>query len=174
MIQRLLLVSCLFVFARCGLDCIDNKTGIHKSSATLQDSKTNGVFSFEMRPNKKVVKLDTGLFFKMGSAWVESDWQYECINNRAVVKKGSLLQLVINANCSGNIDSVHYWLISMGYFTGKGSGSALGERIVLNFSYEGQDSIKFAVVKSKSFSITKEDVVIDTIVFSIINNKPVL
>jgi len=133
------------------MDCIDNKTGMHKSSPTLQESKANGVFSFTMNPNKKVIKLDDGVSFKIEHAWVESNWEYECVNNKAVIKKDSLLQFVIEADFDGAVSGSHYWLMDINH----SYGNLLGA--ILDFHYSGQDTIMFAVVKEK--------VAIDTIVF---------
>jgi hypothetical protein len=36
----------------CGLDCVDKKTGIHKSSQTLKEAKQNDVFRFEVAVDK--------------------------------------------------------------------------------------------------------------------------
>src|ERR1022692_2823916 len=80
----------------CGLDCVDNKTGEHKSSQTIKESIDKCVFQFEMYCNKNNFQLDNGRFFKIKNAWVENGWKYDCVNNTAVLKKDTFLQFVID------------------------------------------------------------------------------
>ena len=128
----------------------------------MQDSKMNGVFMFEMKPNKNTVRLDGSTSFKIRNAWVEHSWKYECINNKAVVRKDSLLQLVIDPLYGGANDTVCYWLMELDYST----GSALGGGNILNFSYQGQNAVMLAVVKGKGMSVINENAAIDTLVFT--------
>ena len=135
----------LSIITSCGIDCIDKKTGLHKSSQTLKDSKKNGVFNFEMLSETGSLALDSGIIFKINSAWVENSWSYECINNEAIVQKDSMFQFVIDASYDGDVLNHDYWLMN------KKLGS------VLDYGYSGEDTIRLTLRNGKS--------IIDTLSF---------
>src|SRR5688572_15244072 len=106
MLNAFLLVTFSFgtilAVSSCGLDCVDKKTGMHKSSQTLKESQTNELFRFEFIADKSSFLLDTGLVFNIKNAWVENSWMYECIDNKAEVVKDSSYQFVIDAEYKGD------------------------------------------------------------------------
>ena len=140
-----LFIATLLTLTSCGPDCIDKKTGLHKSSQTLKDSKENKVFNFEMLSDQSRFHLDKGKVFKIKNAWIENSWTYECIDNNAVIHKENSFQLVIDAEYEGNFIDSEYWLMN------KGLGS------VLDYRYLGQDTIRLTLTKNKS--------IIDTLTF---------
>ena len=90
MIKHTFLILTVILGASCGaIDCVDKKTGMTKASSTLAEAKNNQVFKFKMLPNKTVFVLDSGLIFTIKNAWVENRWKYECVNNEAILIKGS-------------------------------------------------------------------------------------
>lgn len=128
----------IFLLTSCGIDCIDKKTGLHKSSQTLKESRNNGVFVFEMHPETPSLTLDRGLVFKVNNAWIVNSWSYECIDNEAIVQKDSLFQFVIDASYEGDAINHDYWLMNI----------PLGA--VLNYSYLGEDTIRLTLSKGKT------------------------
>lgn len=141
----------LLTLYSCGLDCIEKKKGMHKASQTIEQSKEIGVYSFEMQTNKSTFSLDSGLTFKINSAWVENGWSYECVDNNAVVKKDSFNQLVIDAKY--NIETINTDYSLMEYNLSE--GCHLGSR--LDFGYSGQDTL--------TLLLTKDKTIIDTLNF---------
>jgi len=139
--QRILCIIIAITLTSCGLECIEKKSGIHKSSLTLSDSKANHVFQFEMIGNKSLITLDNGVIFKIKNTWVERNWHYECVNNIAVLKKDSSFQFVIDAEYVGEIIHADYVLMDNDTTTGAYLGS------VLDFDYSGEDTLSLTLVK---------------------------
>jgi hypothetical protein len=128
----------------CGaIDCIEIGTGIHKSSSTMELSKENKVFQFEMTYEKGVFQLDSGKTFKINNAWVEDAWTYECINNNPVVTKDNFTQFVIDGEYNGTLVPEGYVLME----NDLSKGSYLGSR--LDFSYSGEDTLVLHLMKDK-------------------------
>src|SRR5690349_10899373 len=94
----------------CGVDCVDKKTGLHKSSRTLKESGAKDLFRFEVDANKSTFQLDSGLVFNIKNAWIENDWRYECIDNQAIIIKDNSYQFVIDADYAGDDINSDYWL----------------------------------------------------------------
>lgn len=144
----------LTLLSGCGFNCIDAKTGIHRSSQTLKQSKENGVFQFQMQTNRKLLKIGSGRVLNIRSAWVENSWMYECINNKAVLKKDSSYQFVIDGVYKGKgvNDSLSYAL----WADKSNFGIVLGGQ--LTFGYAGQDTFILTLVNN-------DKLVIDTLKF---------
>jgi len=137
----------------CGLDCLDKKTGMHKSSQTIDESKENKVFKFEMFTKKKEFELSPTKRFRINTAWVEDGWLYDCINNRAVLKKDEFKQLVIDGKYSYQSDSLNYVLMEDNNRRGVFLGSMLA------FQYDGRDTFLLTLQENSSGKI------IDTLKF---------
>jgi len=156
--QKLFLILALsfatiFTLTRCGFDCVDKKTGMHKSSQTMEEAQKKELFKFEFIADKTTFQLDSGLIFNIKKAWVESSWSYECIDNRAEVVKDSSYQFVIDADYNGNIINSNYWL----------ENNHLGA--VLSFDYTGQDTIQLVLYKRSSYTLIEDKMKINTIDF---------
>jgi hypothetical protein len=134
-----------FILTSCGLDCVDKKTGLHKSSQTLNEAQAKNLFQFELAPDKSILHLDSGLMLKIKNAWVENNWKYECINNKAEIVKDTSFQFVVDADYEGDAINSNYWL----------GNNHLGA--VLDYSYSGQDTVTLSLSKDKS--------IVDTITF---------
>jgi hypothetical protein len=137
----------------CGLDCIDKKTGESKSSQTMNESKDKSVFQFEMLCDKKDFKLDKERIFKIKNVWVENSWMYDCINNKAILKKDTSLQLIIDGEYSAIIDSADYVLM----LKDNSSGAFLGGQ--LSFVYSRLDTFELTLMNYKNKNV------IDTLKF---------
>jgi hypothetical protein len=149
---QIVLLGCLSILSGCGaMDCLDKKTGIPQSSPTLQFSKENGLFSFTMKPDKAVVKLNDDYSFQIKNAWVEKRWTYECIDNDAVIQKDSSLQFVIEKDYKGDARGVHYRLIESTFGDESDQSS-------WKFNYLRQNTIKLWVLK--------ENKIVDSIRFT--------
>ena len=148
-----LLLVALTCSTSCGLDCVDKKTGIHKSCQTLKEAKTKDLFKFEFVADKQTFQLDSGLVFNIKNAWVENSWKYECIDNKAEVVKDSSYQFVIDAGYRGKPIHSDYWL----------GNNHLGA--VLRFGYSGQDTVTLTLYKDTSYTLTLNKLTIDTIIF---------
>jgi hypothetical protein len=147
------LLATFFCLTSCGLDCVDKKTGMHKSSQTLKEAKEKDLFVFEFAADKSSFNLDSGLLFKIKNAWVENSWKYECIDNEARVVKDSSLQFVIDADYHGDAINSKYWL----------GNNHLGA--VLRFGYSGHDTITLTLFKDTSFTLTNNGQTVDKITF---------
>ena len=111
----------------------------------MQKAQTNNLFQFELAPDKSIFHLDSGLVLKIKSVWVENNWKYECINNKAEIIKDSSFQLVVDAEYDGDAINSGYWL----------GNNHLGA--VLDYNYSGQDTVTLSLSKDKS--------IVDTITF---------
>lgn len=147
-----LFLICVTIFS-CGIDCVEKKTGMHKSSQSIEESKKYNVFKFEMLTNKKEFKLGNKRNFKINTAWVENGWLYDCINNNAVLKKDDFDQFVIDGKCTNATDSLHYVLIE----SDNQRGIFLGGQ--LSFKYMGQDTFVLTLQENNTKAI------IDTLKF---------
>jgi hypothetical protein len=117
------------------LSCNIDNTGFPEASRSINESKSNGVFLYSLKPNKSVINLrnqkDTIL-----EAWVEYEWKHE--SDRLFfrkVQKDSARQLLIHfrhlpAYQEKNFD---IWL-SQGerYFAGSGVASQRLEYVNLD------------------------------------------
>lgn len=150
----LFFVGIIFSFTGCGLDCIEKKTGMSKSSETMKQSKKNGLFQFELLPDQSTFYLDSGIVFKINNAWVENSWRYECIDNDAeVIKDSTGYQFVIDASYTGNVIHSHYLLHDI----------PLGA--VLRYGYSAGDTVIVPLYKDKSYIHASGRTTIDVIKF---------
>ena len=148
-----LFITTLLSLTGCGLDCVDKKTGLHKSSQTIEEARAKDLFKFEFVADKHTFQLDSGLVFKIRHAWVENSWMYECVDNKAEVLKDSSYQFVIDAGYKGEAIHSDYWL----------GNNHLGA--VLRFGYSGQDTFSLTLYKDTPFTLTQSKLIIDTITF---------
>jgi hypothetical protein len=146
-------LTTLLILTSCGLDCVDKKTGMHKSSQTLKEAQTKDLYKFEFITDKSTLQLDSGLVFNIKNAWVENSWRYECIDNKAEVVKDSSYQFVIDADYKGDAINSNYWL----------GNNHLGA--VLSFGYSGQDTFILTLCKDTLNTLTQNKLTTDTITF---------
>src|SRR5687768_12911683 len=104
--MRYLLLSLLFITA-CDLDT--KKTGMHKCSQSIEESKSNGVFRYELTVDNPIINIGDNKSDTVKQIWVEDMWQYERENGRTVVKKYSTQQLLIlfGQLSEGPSDTIH-------------------------------------------------------------------
>ena len=81
-------LACVFLLSMIGCDFdVPDRTKITQISETIEESKANGVFLAEYRPNRKIIK----------KAWVEIHWVYDTLGN---IKKQRGHELYIEAKDS--------------------------------------------------------------------------
>jgi hypothetical protein len=144
----------LLILPSCGLDCVDKKTGIHKSSETLKEAQAKDLYQFDFVADKPILPLDNGLTLSIKNAWVENSWTYECVDNKAELLRDSLYQFVIEANYKGDPLNSKYWL----------GNNHLGA--VLRFNYSGQDRFVLALSRETSDTLSQNKLTVDTITFT--------
>jgi len=134
----------------CGFDCIDKKTGMHRSSQRIEQSKEKEVYQFNMSTNRKSLKVDNERKLVIKNAWIENTWMYECIDNHAVLKKQTQFQMVIDAEYERpESDSLWYTLWS----DNSNFGFVLGGQ--LTFNYFGQDTLSLTLYNDEKKPIDK-------------------
>lgn len=111
-----------------------------------------------MIPNKSLWRLEEGLSFEIKNAWVESSWSYECIDNKAVIKKDSFQQFVLEVVYNGDMKDSNYFLMQ----SDMSQGAHLGA--ILVFSYAGQDTFNLILTKVVN-SDYNQPTIIDSFVF---------
>ena len=124
-----------------------------KSSQTLKDAKSKGLFKFEFVADKQTFNLDSGLVFSIKNAWVENRWKYECIDNRAEVVKDSSFQFVIDADYESEFNYADYGLESRPL------------QSVLDFDYTEGDTFCLNLYKDTSYKLTHNKRLVEKITF---------
>ena len=153
--RYILIVSLLIILQSCAWDCIDKKTGSSKSSSSIDESKHNGLFLYELKPEKYQLH-DTGIRFNIKNAWVEHGWSYECENNEAVIKKHSYKQIVVKVDYK-KTDSIYNYSLMVEDFS---MGARLGSQ--LSFTYNEEDPFILLFTWMKDFTNYR---IIDTVYF---------
>lgn len=139
-IHCILVLICIVTLTSCNLDCVDKKTGMHKSSQTIEQSKEIGVYQFQMTTNRQFVKIDNDRKLTIQNAWVENSYLYDCVDNRAVLKKETQFQLVLDGKyVRPENDTLWYTL----WADKSNFGVVLGGQ--LTFGYSGQDTLTMTI-----------------------------
>ena len=72
-------------------------------SQTIDDSKKNGVFEFEVVPHKSNLILDSGFLLKIKAAWVENTWSKQVLMiGKPLITKYDAHQLILNLDAIEN------------------------------------------------------------------------
>ena len=148
--RYLLLLSLLFLTA-CDLDT--KKTGMHKCSQSIEESKSNGVFLYELTVNNPIIDIGNNKTDTIKQIWVEDMWQYERENGSTIIKKDSTQQVLILFGQLSDRPSDSIYL--------KHNGGYFGWNRVLFSSYQGDSDIVFVVKKANS-----QETIIDTLVLT--------
>lgn len=164
MLNALSILLIVSLFSSCGLDCIDRKTGLHRSTHSLKEARQKDVFRFEMIPIDKLPASDSGVTIVMKNAWVENSWSYECINYTAVVQKNSRLQFIFDGSIETQDTARTYWLKE------PDAGTAISLDGGGSLVFAGQDTFRL-VLYSAGF-LYREKTIIDTIRF-VKKNTPI-
>lgn len=160
--RYILIVLLLIILQSCALDCIDKKTGMSKSSISIDESKHNGVFLYELKPDKYQFH-DTGISFNIKNVWVEDAWGYECENYDAVIKKLGYKQVVVNVDYK-KTDSIYNYSLMVEDFT---HCAYIGSQ--LSFIYNEEDTFILLFTWMEDFTNYR---IIDTVYFVRANVAP--
>ena len=153
--RYILIVSLLIILQSCVWDCIDKKTGMSKTSSSIDESKHNEVFLYELKPDKYQLH-DTRISFNIKNAWVEDGWSYECENNEAVIKKDSYKQVVVNVDFKKTDSINNYSFMKEDFSTGAGLGGQL------RFTYNKEEPFILLFTWMKDFTNYR---IIDTVYY---------
>ena len=118
--QIVLIGVSLLSMIGCGFD-VPDRTKITQISETIEESKANGVFLAEYRPNRELIK----------KAWVEIPWVYDTLGN---IKKQGGNELYIEA-----IDSIglsRTWERCMNGDTSNGNFSMGADYLIFELTEE--------------------------------------
>lgn len=155
------IVFAILFLSSCTLDCIEKKTGLHKTSSSIEFAKENDVFKYELQADKVSLSLDSGRTFTIKNAWVENSWLYECIDNDPVVVKEPYFNMVIDAGNTRSYQSYDYMLLKTDSCRPSHSGCYLGSQ--LSFAYCEQDTFMLVLIKGEDWKNNPE--IFDTIRF---------
>ena len=117
------ILACVFLLGMvlgCNID-VPDRTLFTQISETIEESKANGVFLAEYRPNRKIIK----------KAWVEIPWVYDTLGN---IKKQGGNELYIEA-----IDSIglsRTWERCMNGDTSNGNMGVKGKYLTYELTEE--------------------------------------
>jgi hypothetical protein len=93
--MRLLFLLIPFLLS-CNLSDIDTKkTGLHKVSSTINQSKENGVFLHALQVDKASIRIGGNQLDTIQEAWMETSWRYETQDGKTIVQKDAFNQLAI-------------------------------------------------------------------------------
>jgi hypothetical protein len=80
-IQLLLSITIVLV-SGCIPDCLQKGGPFERYSSSVEESKKQGVFQYQVFISRNKIPLDTNLSLEIQEAWVESWWGSDCINNK--------------------------------------------------------------------------------------------
>lgn len=85
----------VFLFlSACDLDT--KKTGMHKNSQSIEESKSNGVFIQTLKVNKSSINMGDNKKDTIKQIWIENGWTYESKNFfSSIIQKDSFQQVLI-------------------------------------------------------------------------------
>ncbi len=148
--MRYFLLSLLFL-TTCDLDT--KKTGMHKCSQSVEESKRNGVFRHVLSVDNPIINIGDNKTDTVKQIWVEDMWQYERENGKTIIKKDSIQQILILFGQLSDKPSNTIYL--------KHSGSYFGWNRVLFSSFQSDRDIVFVVKK-----VNNKEKIIDTLVLT--------
>ncbi|HEX5653825.1 MAG TPA: hypothetical protein VFX58_12165 [Chitinophagaceae bacterium] len=153
--MRFLIVFTLVLLA-CNLSDLDTKkTGLHKVSSNIKESKENEVFQYQLFPGKYAVSIGNGQFDTILESWVENQWMYANSSGKTVVQKDSALQTAIRFKNSPSV-SIRDIII-------KGMNSYLGWTAVANGNNSLENQTLYLVKKAFNQS---EEIVLDSFILT--------
>ena len=145
--------------------CGDKIVGIHNRSTTAKESRTNGVFQFQMVADKKTFVLDSSWTFQINDSWVENTWTYKCVDSKPVVDKENSFQLVVEPNTKQSKQRFDYILS----IEGSRSSTFLSSKPPIEFKCQGGDSVVLLLKKFNKPLIDTTTTLVGRIKFTKVN-----
>jgi hypothetical protein len=149
-VMRAFFILIIFL-ASCGIDDT-KKPGMHKNSQSIEESKGNGVFNFELHIDNPIVNTGNNNTDTIQEAWVENMWMY---NDKGNIVKDSTLQIVMLLK---NPSKYPYPEMDIWF---KQNGRYLEWNGVCVGTYQSSDSIIYLTKKENG-----QEIVLDTIAYS--------
>lgn len=109
-----ILFCATLLLVKCSSESNKKSPPAPKYSQTINDSKKNGVFQFEVVTDRPSLLLDSGLKFEIKEAWVENEWytQNYVFGKQTMEKVDSTYQLILKLS----IDSINKGRSNSRYF----------------------------------------------------------
>ena len=112
--MRRLIIFIIFL-SSCNLASLDTKkSGIHKNSQSIEESKENGVFRFLLNVNKSTVTIEKNRTDTIRQIWVENMWMYA--DNGKIVKDSDEQLLILFGNVSRDYNDKPFLKLGHNYF----------------------------------------------------------
>jgi hypothetical protein len=104
-----------FIFlVSCNLASLDTKkSGIHKNSQSIEESKEKGVFQFRLKVKKPIFLVGTNLTDTVREIWVEKMWMYA--DNGDILKDSTDQLLILLGNSSESFNDKLRLIRKSGY-----------------------------------------------------------
>jgi hypothetical protein len=96
-LMRRVIIFIIFLTS-CNLPADTKKSGMYKNSQSIEESKENGVFRFQVNVNKPVVHIDNSKTDTIKEIWVENMWMYT--DQRSIQKDSTEQILILFGNSS--------------------------------------------------------------------------
>lgn len=148
-VMRAFFILIIFL-ASCGIDDT-KKSGMHKNSQSIEESKKNRVFNFELHIDNPIINLGNRKTDIIQEAWVENTWMYK--GNGNIVKDSTLQILMLLKNPHKYpYPEIDIWF--------KQNGRYLEWNGVCAGMYQANDSIIYLTKKEND-----QEIVLDTVVY---------
>jgi hypothetical protein len=110
-IQILLSITMVLV-SGCIPDCVQKGPPAERYSSSIEESKKQGVYQYQVFISRNKIPLDTNLSLEIQEAWVESYWASDCINNkRSIIIDTNIKSLIVKSKYIGiRKTGIYYFL----------------------------------------------------------------
>lgn len=88
----------LILLISCNLDT--KKSGLHKNSLSIAESKEKGVFAFQLKVDNPIINIGNSRTDTIKEIWVESAWMYS--EDGSVKKEVGQQELILLGSLSNN------------------------------------------------------------------------
>ncbi len=156
---RILTIFILSTFLWLGCDSEWNKKGDNGSrwSRTIEESKQNEAFEFEMIPYRSHLTLDSGLKLQVVEAWVENVWfRQHRIFGKTPTEKSDMNQFILNFNIiqSAQKRTNHWYYFVANKHLDKSTDDIMPYDLdIVHFFCDGTDTIRVPLYREKTNSL---------------------
>lgn len=102
----------MLLVSGCIPDCIQKGPPNERYSSSIEESKKQGVFQYQVFISRNKIPLDSDLSFEIQEAWVESYWASDCINNKwSIIIDANSKSLIVKSKYIGiRKTGIYYFL----------------------------------------------------------------